>query len=88
MVRAVQDAIPLSGDDTTGYKEEDVGSHSLRSGGATALYINGYDTMAIQRAGRWTSDTFLMYIHSQLDVVLRGLLEAMATRTHFLNMVK
>jgi len=48
MVSAVQDAIPLCGDDTTGYKEEDVGSHSLWSGGVTVLYINGYDTMAIQ----------------------------------------
>jgi len=88
MVSAVQDAIPLCGDDTTGYKEEDVGSHSLRSGGATALYINGFDAMAIQRAGRWTSDTFMMYIHSQLDVVSRGLSEAMAKKTHFLNMAK
>jgi len=86
MVTAVQDAIPLCGDDTTGYKEEDVGSHSLRSGGA--LYIYGHDAMAIQRAGRWTSDTFMTYIHSQLDVVSRGLSDAMAKKTHFLNMAK
>jgi len=44
--------------------------------------------MAIQRAGQWTSDTFMMYIHSQLDVTSHGLSEAMAKKTHFLNMAK
>ena len=88
IVDAVKKAIPLAGDDTSGFSEADVGSHSLRAGGATAMYINGQDAMKIQRAGRWTSNTFMTYIHSQLDVVSQGLSESMSKATPYLNMGK
>ena len=43
-----------------------VSSHSLRAGGATAMHINGVPDITIQKMGRWSSDTFLIYIRDQL----------------------
>ena len=41
-------------------------SHSLIAGGAMALKLNGYDDTTIKKLGRWTSLTFLQYIHVQI----------------------
>ena len=43
-----------------------VGSHSLRAGGAMALSFAGAGSIRIKKFGRWSSDTFLMYIHDQI----------------------
>ena len=39
-----------------------VNTHSLRAGGATALFSAGVDWVAIQRRGRWKSFVFHQYI--------------------------
>lgn len=39
------------------------GTHSLRSGGATALYTGGNHDTTVKRHGRWKSDCFQRYIH-------------------------
>ena len=43
-----------------------VGVHSLRAGGAMALRLHGLDDTVIMKLGRWTSLTFLQYIHNQI----------------------
>ena len=43
-----------------------VGAHSLRAGGAMTLKLHGYDDTTIMNMGRWTSLTFLQYIHNQI----------------------
>lgn len=40
---------------------DEYSSHSLRRGGATALYSKGYSREAIMYLGRWKSDTWLRY---------------------------
>jgi hypothetical protein len=40
----------------------DVGGHSLRAGGATAYALQGVPDDRIQGLGRWSSDTFKIYI--------------------------
>ena len=35
-----------------------IGTHSLRSGCANAMFVAGYDAEAIKLRGRWKSDTF------------------------------
>jgi hypothetical protein len=45
---------------------EDVSSHSLRAGGAMAIHLGGASATTIKILGRWSSDTFLLYIHDQL----------------------
>jgi hypothetical protein len=44
-----------------------ISSHSLRAGGAVALHLNNVPAHTIQIMGRWSSDTFITYIHSQLS---------------------
>jgi hypothetical protein len=50
-----------------------VGGHSLRAGGATALAEAGIPSHMIQAIGRWTSDTFQIYIRRH-PVLLAALL--------------
>ena len=89
IVRAVKDAVTaLRLPKKKGFLISKIGSHSLRAGGAMALYLNKKTALEIQRAGRWTSNTFLEYIHSQLDVSSMGLAEAMATDIPFMNMAQ
>jgi len=53
-----------------------------------ALYITKHSTIEIQRAGRWTSTTFMEYIHGQLDIVSKGLSQKMSWSILFVNMTR
>lgn len=55
------------------FNEPDVAGHSLRAGGATALAEAGIPSNVIQAIGRWSSDTFQVYIR-QHPVLLAALL--------------
>ena len=57
-----------------------VSSHSSRAGGATAMHINGVPEVTIQKMGRWSSDTFLIYIHDQLFHFSSNIAELMSTK--------
>jgi hypothetical protein len=52
----------------------DVGGHSMRSGGATALAIAGVPDNRIQAMGRWSSDAYQQYIRKH-----PALLQALTT---------
>ena len=41
---------------------EDYGSHSLRFGGASALWASFHDSGLVQRWGRWASNCFQGYV--------------------------
>jgi len=45
-----------------GWNASDVGSHSLRIGGATAMAHTVKDWNVVKRFGRWTSDIFQRYL--------------------------
>jgi len=51
-----------------------------------AMFITNNDAIAIQKASRWTSSTFLSYIHNQIDVITCGLAQAMSNTIPFMNM--
>ena len=63
-----------------------VGSHSLRAGGATTMFLDGKDRDTIRKYGRWSSDTFLMYIHEQIDAFSTGVAAGMAQIRSFVNL--
>ena len=46
-----------------GESTEQLTSHSLRAGGATALYAAGYGEAEITYHGRWASASWLVYVH-------------------------
>jgi hypothetical protein len=68
-----------------GFPPEAVGTHSLRAGGAMAMHLNGISPITIRKQGRWSSDTFLMYIHEQVSAFSSGVSKAMATQIGFRN---
>ena len=62
-----------------------VSTHSLRSGGATAMFLNGILETVIKKMGRWSSDTFLLYIQEQLSIFSRDVANSMSHRIPFHN---
>ncbi len=52
-----------------GYTLNRVSSHSLRAGGAMALKLGGVSDSTIMQVGRWTSLTYLTYIHTQIGAL-------------------
>ena len=68
-----------------GYTEADVSSHSLRAGGAMALFLNGVSPIIIQKLGRWKSLTFLVCIHEQISAFATGVSHKMSMDIPFQN---
>jgi hypothetical protein len=48
-----------------GFKAEDIGTHSIRSGAAMAMYLAGVKVETIQMIGRWRSRLFMRYYGSK-----------------------
>ena len=65
-----------------------IGVHSLRAGGAMAMKLHGLDDTTIMKMGRWTSLTFLMYIHSQIAHLGKNISSKMSTPLPFTNIAK
>ena len=62
-----------------------IGAHSLRAGGAMALKIMGYPDSTIRKFSRWASDTWQMYIHSQISQLYEGVAAKMSTPIPYHN---
>ena len=58
MVAALRDAVRAIREDKLGFKSEQVGTHSQRSGAAMALYLWEFPVYTIMMIGRWSSDAF------------------------------
>ena len=59
--------VAVMGEDKLGFKPESMGLHSIRSGGAMAMFLSGVPVVIIMRVGRWSSDAFLEYIRDQIE---------------------
>jgi hypothetical protein len=81
-VRAAVKALKL---EEGGIQASLVGVHSLRAGGAMALKLTGADDTTIMKMGRWTSLTFLQYIHEQIAHLSADLSTQMSTQIEFTN---
>jgi integrase len=68
-----------------GYDLNRVGPHSLRASGAMQLKLNGVEDSMIQKLGRWSSTTWLQYLHGQISCLTRGLSARMATPILYCN---
>jgi hypothetical protein len=68
-----------------GYDYNRIGTHSIRAAGAMALYLNKVDPSLIQLMGRWRSQTWLTYIHSQIAATTQALSRIMGRPILFHN---
>jgi hypothetical protein len=75
---AIEDGLPAAG-----FKVERIGSHSLRSGGAVNLRLNGYNHDTIKKLGRWSGKTYLHYIQNSVGEITSGVSQRMATTLRF-----
>ena len=55
-----------------GFTGEEVGTHSIRSSLAMALYLARRPVSTIMLLGRWSSDAFLLYIRRQVQEFFGG----------------
>jgi hypothetical protein len=62
-----------------GYTIARIGSHSLCSSGAKHLKLAGYDDDIIQKLSRWSSNTYLHYIQTQIRQLMAGVAQRMAS---------
>jgi hypothetical protein len=49
-----------------GYTHSNIGTHSIRSGAAMALYLANEPPHKIMLLGRWSSDAFLLYVRPEV----------------------
>ena len=63
----------VMGPDKLGFTPEQIGTHSLRSGAAMAMFLDNTPVFLIMLIGRWKSDGFLKYIQKQVLETSRGI---------------
>ena len=66
-----------------GFTGKDVGTHSIRSSLAMALYLKKRQVSTIMLIGRWSSDAFLLYIRRQVQEFSAGVSADMVSQEQF-----
>ena len=85
MNTAIKNAVNALGLHRYGLLTAHVGSHSLRAGGAMAMHLTGVRHDIIKKMGRWSSNTFLIYIHEQISAFSAGVSKQMTQSIPFHN---
>ena len=85
LITSIRLSIVLLGLDKTEINPDLVGVHSLQAGGAMALKLHGESDTTRMKMGRWSSLTFLMYIHNQIGHLSKDLSARMNRPVPFLN---
>ena len=73
----VKRCMRAAGDDPTQFS-----THSLRIGGATALFAAGADQTVIRTMGRWSSDLYRLYVRASFEKSLEWSRRAGSTSVH------
>ena len=85
MMTTIRNAVTNLNLKETGLDPDLIGVHSLRAGGAMALKLQGEEDTTIMKMGRWTSLTFLQYIHNQIAHLSKGISNKMSKKLDFQN---
>ena len=67
MVNALENGVVSVGREKVNIFEGELGTHSIRSGAAMAMYLGNVPIYSIMLLGRWSSDAFLRYIRKQVE---------------------
>lgn len=67
--------VSVMGEEVLGFDIDDVGLHSIRSGGVMAMFLSGTSPIVIKKIGRWSSKAFLEYIREQVEDFTAGVLQ-------------
>jgi hypothetical protein len=86
LLKQIRYTCRICGDHKTfGFYSTKIGTHSLRSGGAMALFLNNHLVHKIMIFGRWSSDAFLVYIRPQVLKWTNNMSEDMIKDDSFLD---
>ena len=83
MKNAIRAAASVLGESTLGFKISEIGTHSIRSGAAMAMYLDDVPVYTIMLIGRWSSDAFLRYIRKQVEQFSHNVSRRMIKNQHF-----
>ena len=67
LVEALRSTVIKIGEDSLGFKADNIGTHSIRLGSAMAMYLEECPVYTIMMIGCWSSDAFLCYIQKQIE---------------------
>jgi hypothetical protein len=87
ILRQIRSATRMAGESRLGLQSERVGTHSLRSGAAMAMYLAGVPSETIQLIGRWRSSTFMRYLRIQVPDTTLGVATRMTNRPSFFTII-
>ena len=74
------------GEDKLGFKPEEIGTHSVRSSAAMAMFLANTPIFLIMLIGRWCSDAFLRYIRKQVLDSVQGISAKMISNDIFFTL--
>jgi hypothetical protein len=80
VIAAMKDAIAAIGEDVLYIKKLEIGTHSIRSGAAMAMFLSDCSVCQIMMIGRWSSDAFLLYIRKQVEQFSHNVSKRMTTQ--------
>ena len=66
ITNALRDGLTVFGSEKLRIKPEEIGTHSIRSGAAMAMYLGRVPVFAIQLIDCWSSDALMKYIRKQI----------------------
>ena len=67
VISSLRMAAKAVGEEKLGFKIDDIGTHSIRSGAAMQMFLGESPVYVIMMIGRWSSDAFLKYIRKQVE---------------------
>ena len=67
MIASLRAAVEAIGEDKFGFKSSEIGTHSIRSGVAMAMFLDEIPAYVIMLIGCWSSNAFLKYIGKQVE---------------------
>jgi hypothetical protein len=83
LINAIDSAAAAIGYEALGLELGDLGTHSLRSGAAMAMYLDEVPVYTIMMIGRWSSDAFLKYIRKQVELFSSNVSQRMIKHRFF-----
>ena len=83
MIKHLRNAALCIGSKELGFSPLEIGTHSIRSGGAMALCLAKVEHTIIKLIGRWKSDAFLKYIRKQVQDLTIDISSRMIQNEHF-----
>ena len=82
-LQAIRAAATSIGETSLGFKISDIGTHSIRSGAAMAMYLDEVPVYTIMLIGRWSSNAFLLYIRKQVEQFSKNISSRMINNLSF-----